>query len=336
MILRIWLETLGVVCLAVMGAAAGWRCSKLRGLWWLAGYFVPLLFIVVVGLTRRIPELESTPPFAWLMAGRTEFALLAPVCTLLLTTPLSRLPSRRQRILIGILMVAAVGQASVVPFLSPAFNYRYLKGLRTTIDSQGICMQSNGYTCGPAAAVTALRRLGIEAQEGQLAILARTTRFTGTPADLLCLAIQKEHGVRCHPVCVRNITDLRGKEPFIAVVKYAFLIDHYVTVLNIGDSTILIGDPLVGQTEMSHEEFTRTWRRCGILLERGRADRAPDDSGQSSVRSAVLSRLLGESRPRKALMIWPTISGTRLIARMVAQPARPGPRRLRTVETTGR
>jgi len=268
-ILQAWIETLGIACLAVAGAAAGWRCSKLRKPWWLVGYFVPLLFIVMVGVARRVPELELAPPFAWLMAGRTEFALLAPVCTLLLTTPLSRLPHRRQRILISVLMIAAVGQTSIVPFLSPAFNHRYLAGLRTTIDPQGICIQSNGYTCGPAAAVTALRRLGIEAQEGQLAILARTTRFTGTPGDLLCLAIQEQHGVRCRPVCVPNVDELRGKEPFIAVVKYAFLIDHYVAVLHVEDSTVLIGDPLIGQLEMTHEEFARMWRKCGILLETG-------------------------------------------------------------------
>ncbi len=266
-ILQAYLETFGVICLAVLGAVAGWRCSKLRRPWWLAGYFGPLLVICVIGLARRSPELELKPPFAWAMAGRTEFALLAPVCTLLLMTPLSRLGHKRQRILMAVLMVAAVGQASVVPFLSPAFNCRYLETLQTMVDPDGICLQSNDYTCGPAAAVTALRQIGIEAHEGQLAILARTTRFTGTPPDSLCLAIRNRHGISCRSVCLREVDDLRGKEPFIAVVKYSFLVDHYVTVLHVGDSTVLIGDPLAGQIEMTHEEFSRKWRRCGILFE---------------------------------------------------------------------
>lgn len=268
-IAQAWIETLGIVCLAVMGAAAGWRCSKLRRPWWVVGYFAPLLFIVTVGLARRVLELEPIPPFAWVMAGRTEFALIALVFTLMLTTLLSRLPNRRQRVLLVILMTAVVAQSSVVPFLAPAFNYRYLESLPTTIDPQGICIQSNDYTCGPAAAVTALRRLGVEAQEGQLAIGAKTTRFTGTPNDLLCLVIRKQHGVSCRSAYLRNVDDLKGKEPFIAVVKYAFLIDHYVTVLEVKDSTVVIGDPLVGRMEMTHGEFAAKWRYCGILFEGG-------------------------------------------------------------------
>lgn len=68
------------------GAAAGWWCSKLRRPQWVVGYFVPLLFIAAVALARRIPELEPAPSFSWVMAGRTEFALIALVFTLMLTT----------------------------------------------------------------------------------------------------------------------------------------------------------------------------------------------------------------------------------------------------------
>lgn len=266
-VLQAWMETLGVAGLAVLGAGVGWWCSKRRGPWWLAAYFVSLLLVVATGLARRFPSLELQPPFAWLVAGRTEFVLGALVCTLLLTTPLSRLPNRRLRILIVVLMVAAVTQTSIVPFLSPAFNCRLLEGLKTTIDPEGVCLQSTDYTCGPAAAVTALRRLGIDAQEGRLAILARTTRFTGMPGDLLCMAIRKTHGVQCRCVCLQDVDELRGKEPFIAVVKYSFLVDHYVTVLHVGDSIVQIGDPLCGQTEMLREEFSREWRHSGILFE---------------------------------------------------------------------
>ena len=52
-------------------------------------------------------------------------------------------------------------------------------------------MQSNGYNCGPAAAVTALRRLGLPAEEGELAILAHTSSAAGTSCDTLCTAIER-------------------------------------------------------------------------------------------------------------------------------------------------
>jgi len=266
-VMQSWIETLGVVCLAVLGTVTGLRCSRLRGPWWLVGYAVPMLFVVVVSLVRRFPQLELEPPFAWVVAGRMEFALLAFFCTLLLTTPLSRLPHRRQRIMILVLMVVAVGQSSIVPFVSPAFNYRYLEGLQTMIDADGVCLQNNGYTCGSAAAVTVLRRMGIEAEEGQLAIGGRTTRFTGTPPDLLCLAIQKQHGIRCRFVCVRDIEELRGREPFIALIKFGFLVDHYVAILRIGTSTVEVGDPLNGKVEIPYDQFAHKWRRCAIVLD---------------------------------------------------------------------
>jgi hypothetical protein len=55
---------------------------------------------------------------------------------------------------------------AIVPFLAPAFNRGYLAGLKTRIDADGVCRQSSEYTCGPAAAVTALRKLGLPAEEG--------------------------------------------------------------------------------------------------------------------------------------------------------------------------
>ena len=143
--------------LAVAGGAVGYWCSRGRKARWAAGYVVSLLFLLIIGAARRFPSLESRPPFAWIMAGRFEFALLAPVFAMLVMTLLSRLPRKNERILLGVLMVALISTSSVLPFLLPALNYEYLAGLTTIVDPNGVCIQSNGYTCGPAAAVTALR-----------------------------------------------------------------------------------------------------------------------------------------------------------------------------------
>jgi predicted double-glycine peptidase len=269
------IETTGVVGLAAAGVAAGRWCSTWRKPWWLMGYVVSLVLMIVIAAARWFPRLELSPPFAWVMAGRLEFALLAPVVALLLTTPLMRLPRRRERALLAVFMVACVGGFSVLPFLLPAFNYRHLAGLRTQIDTDGVCIQGNGYTCGPAAAVTALREIGVTAEEGTLAIAAHTTRAAGTPSDSLCSAIRSEYGVDCRQMYFRSIDELRGKEPVIAVVKYAFLIDHYVTVLDVTDSTVVIGDPLVGRGELTYKEFAQKWRKHGIVLDRPSAKGKP-------------------------------------------------------------
>ncbi len=271
-IVRAWIETVGVAGFAAVGVAAGRWCSTWRKPWWLTGYVVSLLLMVVIAAARWFPRLELSPPFAWVMADRLEFALLAPIVALLLTTPLSRLPRRRARVLLAVLMVACIAAFSVLPFLLPAFNYRHLAGLKTQVDAEGVCIQGNGYTCGPAAAVTALREIGVKAEEGTLAIAAHTTRAAGTPSDSLCSAIRREYGIDCRQVYFRTIDDLRGKEPVIAVVKYALLIDHYVTVLEVTDSTVVVGDPLVGRGELTYEEFAQRWRKHGIVLDRPAED----------------------------------------------------------------
>jgi len=102
-----------------------------------------------------------------MLMGRKKFAVLAFVTTLILTTPLSRLPQKRDRALISYLMAAIVFLVSVWPFLTPAFNRNQLAGLQTRINGDGVCLQNTDYTCGPAAAVTALRKLGLPAREGR-------------------------------------------------------------------------------------------------------------------------------------------------------------------------
>ena len=260
------LETMGIVVLAALGAAAGRRCARWRDRRWLVGYFVPLAMVVAIGLSRGWPWLELRRPFRWIMAGRTEFALLAAVYSMLLMTLAARLSRRTEKVLLSILMVGCVVSQSALAFLMPAFNYRELTELRTLVDSDGVCLQGTGYTCGPAAAVTALRRIGVEAKEGELALLAHTTNATGTQSDELCRVIRERYGVPCRQACFRNISELRSCVPVVAVVKFAYLIDHYVAVLDVTEATVVVGDPLVGRVELTHEEFAGRWRRCGVVF----------------------------------------------------------------------
>ena len=179
-----WIETLGVTLLAVAGALLGRRSSRLPKPYWALGYFLPLCFVLGYALVGHIPSLGMIPPMSWVLTGRNKFALFGFIATMLLTTPLSRLPRRRDRIVVIVLELAVVCQMSVWPFLAPAFNRGYLSRLQTRVDADGVCHQSNDYTCGPAAAVTALRKLGFPAEEGEIAILAHTSTAIGTDPDV--------------------------------------------------------------------------------------------------------------------------------------------------------
>jgi predicted double-glycine peptidase len=141
----------------------------------------------------------------------------------------------------------------------------------THLDRDGICRQSSDYNCGPAAAVTALRRLGFPAEEGTIAILAHTSSAIGTPPDVLCAALQKHYGpsgLKCEYRHFRSLADLKNGHITLAVVKFGLLVDHYVTLLEITDKNVIVGDPIQGKLCYSHEQFSKKWRFVGLILSR--------------------------------------------------------------------
>jgi len=260
-------QTTGVILLAGFGIFLGRWFARQRSRLWFIGYIIPLLLVVIIGIPRWSPQIELIPPFSWIMADRMEFAAIALICTILLTTPLSRLKQRRQRLAVFLFMILFTGYFSVLPFLMPVFAYTHLSRLKTTIDDDGVCLQSNEYNCGPAAAVTVLRKIGVPAEEGELALRAHTTRFSGTPMDSLCAAIRSCYAIPCRIIYCRNVHELQGKEPVIAVVKFSYIVDHYVAVLSVTDTDVVLGDPLEGIRTCTHKEFEKEWRKCVIVID---------------------------------------------------------------------
>ncbi len=266
-----WLESLGVLLLAAGGVLLGAWFSRLRKPYWVVGYIIPLSMILLYALGSRDPALSFVPPISWMMAGRNKFAVTGFIGTLVLTTPLLRLPRQRDRMAVSALMACVVFVMSIWPFLAPAFNRNELASLTTRFDGNGVCIQNTGYTCGPASAVTALRRLGFAADEGTLAIAAHTSAAMGTPPDILSHALQDRYGkdgLICEYRVFKNLGNLKTTGLTLAVVRFNLFYDHYVTVLAVNDSEVTIGDPAAGLTTLSPAEFEKEWRFTGIVLKR--------------------------------------------------------------------
>jgi predicted double-glycine peptidase len=267
-----WLETLAVTVLAVTGVGLGLWFSRQRKPYWLLGYFIPLILVIGYAAAARKPALSLIPPISWLVMGRNKFASIALIATMVLTTPLSRIKQVRARVLISILMGLAVVQMSLWPFLAPAFNRAHLASLITQIDGNGVCRQSNDYDCGPAAAVTALRRLGFPAEEGQIAIWAHTSSATGTPPDILAQTLQDRYGKQGLISEYRVFNDWNELQQagglVLVVIRYTFWVDHYLTVLEVHDDHVLAGDPSRGLVWLSKNDFLVTWRFVGVVLKR--------------------------------------------------------------------
>lgn len=270
--MNLWLDIFLAIGCGLTGFWLGRGCSRLPTPWWLLGYFIPLGLIFFYGATIHFPSLlNSASAFAWLLLGQKKFLILGFVAAMVLSTPLSRLSNKRDRQVVTLLVVAVVFSGSVWPFLAPMFNRSQLAQIQTHMDTDGVCLQSTDYTCGPASAVTALRKLGLPAEEGELAVLSGTSAATGTPPDLLAEVLRQKYGKDGLTVNYRffkSVDELRQAGLTLAVVRFSFLVDHYVTVLNVNNLAVKIGDPLNGIQTLSREDFQKEWRFCGIVLNR--------------------------------------------------------------------
>jgi hypothetical protein len=269
--MNLWLEATAAASFAFVGVLLGYFFSRFPKPYWTFGYFIPLALVLIYGIAIHFPAMSFTPPISWMMMGRKKFAILGFVAAMVLTTPLSRLPLKRDRVVIALLMAIIIFFMSVWPFLAPAFNRSQLLQLQTRIDGNGICRQSTDYNCGPASAVTALRKLGLPAEEGRFAVLSFTSSMTGTPPDILAEALQNEYGkdgliAEYRPF--KDISELKQAGLTLAVVKFGFMVDHYVTVLEVTDSEVVVGDPLNGLDRMSYDDFRKKWRFVGVVLKR--------------------------------------------------------------------
>jgi len=266
-----WFETIGVVLVALLGVFLGRVFSRFRKPYWLLGYFLSLLLLAIPLVIRCNNSLAFLPPFLWMAGGRVRFVILSLAATIGIVSLLSRLPRRCEKVITCILLGVVVVWFSVLPFLVPALIRGHLANLQTRVDSNGICYQSTDYTCGPAAAVTALRRLGLAAHEGQIAILSHTSPVAGTLPWCLYTALQERYGtegLRCQYRYFDSIAQLKDAGITLAVVRDTFLSDHCVAVLEVSDRMVTIADPVVGIRLLSHKQFEKIWRFSGIVLER--------------------------------------------------------------------
>ncbi|MDD5326456.1 MAG: cysteine peptidase family C39 domain-containing protein [Phycisphaerae bacterium] len=266
-----WLETVGIILIAMLGVFLGKLFSHPRKAYWIVGYLFSVLLIAFLLISGYSNSLAFAPPFAWIAAGRIKFVIFSLAVTMGLTTPLSRLPYKFEKVVICFLMIVVVGWFSVMPFLAPALIENHLANLKTLLDSNGICFQTTAYTCAPAAAVTALGKLGLTAEEGELAILAHTSPVAGTLPGCLRTALQNRYGsegLRCQYRRFDSIAQLKDAGLTLAVVKNALLSDHCIAVLEVRDNTVIVADPVTGKRSLSHEQFEKIWRFSGIVLKR--------------------------------------------------------------------
>jgi predicted double-glycine peptidase len=267
-----WFETAGVILAVIAGVAGGRAFSRLKNPHWVYGYLLSLALIGLLLFSAHVNTRTFAPVFAWVSGGRVRFILIGLAATMGSMTLLGRLKRPFEKAVVFAMMIGVVIWGSVLPFFMPVLLRENLASLQTKMDADNVCVQSTNYTCGPAAAVTALRRLGLTAQEGEIAILSHSSPIAGTLPWCLYKAIQNRYaseGLDCQFRRFDSVSQLREADVTLVVVKDAFLLDHCVAVIEVGDETVTIADPVRGQTKMSYKDFEDVWRFYGIALKSG-------------------------------------------------------------------
>ena len=269
--MELWLETLGILLIAIVGFVLGrWAAGRSTH----ARIFAMCASFAVVGLVllARQGRLWGTFPLLCpIVASRLRFVLLAFAVTLGLTAPLGQLRSALSRFVTCAVMAVFIAILISFPFVGPAMIQSDLVGMENRIDTDGVCRQSQPFTCGPAAAVTALNQLGLDAAEGELARRSRTSPVIGTSPWELYHTLKSDYadrGLECSFLYMNSIDQLPPNAILLAVVRDAPVTDHCVAVLAVQENTVTVADPMAGLVHIPRDSFTQLWRNCGILLQR--------------------------------------------------------------------
>jgi hypothetical protein len=247
--------------LATFAVVTGRRCARCRH-WWI-GVAVPLALFGLVIAGHRSAWLRFTAPISWAIDADWEPLLMTAAIGTVFSTLLPKLPRRRTRAYVAVAMAFMLVNYGLLPAALPLVARVALAGTATTIDHQGICLQSHNYTCGPAAAVTCLARLGVRADEATLAVDSRCAPALGTDGHLLAAAVMRRYpDIHCIYRYVEMLENLRP--PAVTDMYLPRIGGHYVAVLEIRPETVLIGDPLSGLAEMPRSEFLSAWTHGAI------------------------------------------------------------------------
>jgi hypothetical protein len=250
-------------------AVAGWllgRAVSRTWHWWVA-VMACLAATALVIAGHRIPRLSVLPPFSWTIDTACNPFLMTLVVATVFATLLPRLPAGRTRPATFVAMSVMLIYYGLLP---PTFTLAArpaLAQLQTRIDRNDICRQTTGYTCGPAAAVTCLSRMGIRAQEGDLAIEAQCAPSFGTDAPLLTRTLNTLYpAIHCTYAYFPTLESI--PLPAVADCELSSIGGHYVALLEVHGDEVILGDPISGRVRLSRAQFMEEWKGTAIAFER--------------------------------------------------------------------
>lgn len=247
----------------------GWFAGRRLALhrrWWVAVAAGFALFAVVIA-GHRVPRLSVIPPMSWAISPAMNPLLMTAAIALVFGILLPKLPPGRTRPAARIVLVAMTIYYGLLPPALVLASRPYLERIPTRFDLNRVCRQSTSYTCGPAAAVTCLTQLGIDARESDIAVRAQSTPSFGTDATSLVSAVNERFpAVRCRYDYFDSLDEV--PLPAVADCMLPRIGGHYVALLEVDKESVVVGDPLSGRQKLSREQFMQEWKGTAIAFQR--------------------------------------------------------------------
>ncbi|MEM1446857.1 MAG: cysteine peptidase family C39 domain-containing protein [Planctomycetota bacterium] len=191
------------------------------------------------------------------LLARVEGVAAVPLFAVLMGVAWSRSQLRRQRAIVGWALLLGG-----VYFVNGGMWM--LKATPSEVMATGVAgsdvMQTQEYTCVPAASASALRRLGIEASEAEMAELTRTRPGTGSTTVRALYGInlkleQAGSDWRAHLVEV-SLDELRGLPmPALTPLRFESTRRHMVMIRGFTTRGVRVTDPVDGSLIFRDPEF---------------------------------------------------------------------------------
>jgi hypothetical protein len=244
---------------AVVGALAASRSPRFA-----TALSVPMLGLVILKfLAGHLPAAEARLlPFDWypFVAGWWYLVPAMFLCGAGLWAARASLLKRDVILILAGLLLLRTGASAWESRDDHA-------ALRGRVDERGVCKQTSGYSCGPAAAASFLHLQGVDATEREMAVLCATRAGLGGTSECgLVRGLRRKLPGRTLRILTCRYEDLPC--PCLVSLRLSFLAFHAVVVTESNRAGVRLIDPANGVTRMTREAFEREWTGSAITLER--------------------------------------------------------------------
>jgi predicted double-glycine peptidase len=127
--------------------------------------------------------------------------------------------------------------------------------------NDGICIQTTGSTCGPAAMATILTYSGIPTKERDVASGSYTS--AGSTEIWYIIRYARHHGMQARLMVDKDLANIPAPA-ILGTVSGKF--GHFITLLEKSDGGFIIGDSMYGRKEFSQNEFKKRYGFNGFAV----------------------------------------------------------------------